>query len=151
MIVRAGEKRVAALDPVHEPLLHQEVERAIDGDRRRPCDMLCQFLDHVVGAERTVRRQQRLKHLAADRRETLAALLTHALRMRDRVRRAAGVIVTRFVKDGRRVLMHSQYLIAVAASRTSFCALRRCHAQYCVRQTVVAQILRCRTQNIALQ
>ena len=99
VIVRAGEKRVAALDAMHEPLFHQEIERAIDGDRRRTRDVLRQFLDHIIGAERAMRRQQRLQHLAADRREALAALLAHRLRMRDRIRGAAGVIVARFVKD----------------------------------------------------
>ena len=36
MIVAAGEKRVAAFDAVDKAVLHQEVERAIDRDRRRP-------------------------------------------------------------------------------------------------------------------
>src|SRR5215218_7765349 len=35
VIADAGEKRVAAFDPVHEPLSGEEIERAIDRDRRR--------------------------------------------------------------------------------------------------------------------
>ena len=61
---------------------------------------LGEFLDHIVRAERPMRRQQRLQHLAADRREALAALLADRLRMRDRVRGAAGVVVIRIMKDG---------------------------------------------------
>src|SRR5207249_7585594 len=33
MIMRAGEEGVAAFDPVHEAVLHQKIERAIDRDR----------------------------------------------------------------------------------------------------------------------
>ena len=36
VIVHAGDEGVAAFDAVHEALLAQEVERAVDGDRRRP-------------------------------------------------------------------------------------------------------------------
>jgi hypothetical protein len=36
VIVDAGEERVAALDPVHEALGGEEIERAVDRDRRRP-------------------------------------------------------------------------------------------------------------------
>ena len=35
MIVDAGEERVAALDAMHEALRGEEIERAIDRDRRR--------------------------------------------------------------------------------------------------------------------
>ena len=36
VIVHAGDERVAAFDAMDEPVLAQEIERAIDRDRRRP-------------------------------------------------------------------------------------------------------------------
>ena len=101
VVVRAGEEGVAALDTMHEALLHQEIERPVNGDRRRARDALGQFLDHVVGAERTMRRQQSFQHVAADRRKALAALLADRFGMRDCVRGTAGMIVPRFMEDGR--------------------------------------------------
>ena len=71
MVMRAGEEGVAAFDPVDEAVFHQEIERAVDRDRRRPRHRFGEFVDHLIGAERTVARQQRLQHLAPDRGEFL--------------------------------------------------------------------------------
>ena len=57
VVVGAGEIGVAALDAVHEAVLHQEVERAIDGDRRRPRHRFGEFVDHLIGPERAMARQ----------------------------------------------------------------------------------------------
>src|SRR5258708_3229907 len=54
VVMRAGQKRVAAFDAVHEAVFHQEIQRAIDRDRRRPRHRFGEFVDHLIGAERTV-------------------------------------------------------------------------------------------------
>src|SRR5450756_87774 len=56
VIVGAGEIGVAALDAVDEAVLDQEIERAVDRDRRRPRHRFGEFLDHFIGPERTVAR-----------------------------------------------------------------------------------------------
>ena len=66
MVMRAGEEGVAAFDPVDEAVFHQKIERAIDRDRRRPRHRFGEFVDHLIGPERTVARQQRLQHLTSD-------------------------------------------------------------------------------------
>ena len=93
MVMRAGEIRVAAFDAMDEAVLHQEIERAIHRDRRRPRHRFGEFVDHLIGAERTVAGQQRLQHLAADRREFLRPLLADPFGMADRVRGAAVVVM----------------------------------------------------------
>ena len=95
MVVRAGEPGVAALDAVHEAVLHQKIQRAVDRDRGRPRHRFRQFVDHLIGAERAVAGQQRLQHLAADRGEFLRPLGADLFGMRDRVRGAAAVIMVR--------------------------------------------------------
>ena len=54
VIVRAGEERIAALDAMHEAIRHQEIERAIDRDRRRPRTAGGGRIDDFVGAQRLV-------------------------------------------------------------------------------------------------
>ncbi|CCE08624.1 hypothetical protein BRAS3843_2770106 [Bradyrhizobium sp. STM 3843] len=93
VILRAGEIGVAALDPVYQAVGYQELERPIDGDRRRAGCALGEFLDDLIGAERPMRGQERLEHLAAKRGEFLAALRAHALGMIKRIRGAAAVIM----------------------------------------------------------
>src|SRR6266404_2110667 len=93
MIMRAGEEGVAALDSVNEAVLHQKIERAVDRDRRRPRHRLGEFVDHLIGAERAVARQQRLQHLAPDWGEFLRPPRADLLSMRHRFRSAAAVIV----------------------------------------------------------
>ncbi len=93
MVVRAGEEGVAALDAVNEAILHQEIERAIDGNRCRARHRLRELVDHLIGTERAVARQQRLQHVAPDRGEFLAAARTDLFGMGHRVRGATAVIV----------------------------------------------------------
>src|SRR2546421_9949859 len=71
VIVDAGEKRVAALDPVHEALRGEEVERAVDRDRGRTRDAGRDEIDNLVGAERLVAAAEYFEHMAAHRRQTL--------------------------------------------------------------------------------
>ena len=53
VMMHAGNERVAALDAMDEVILPQEVECAIDRDRRQPAAM-CQSLDDLIGAKRLV-------------------------------------------------------------------------------------------------
>ena len=63
MVMRASEKSVTAFDAVDEAVFHQEIERAIDRDRRRPRHRFGEFVDYLIGPERAVAGQQRLEHL----------------------------------------------------------------------------------------
>ena len=56
--MHAGDEGVAALDAVHEILLAQEIERAVDRDRGRPLRPGPPAIDDLVGAERLMARQQ---------------------------------------------------------------------------------------------
>src|SRR5271170_469041 len=58
MIVHAGDEGIAALDAVDEAVVAQEIERAIDRDRRR-AGVARQVIDDLVGAERLVTGKQR--------------------------------------------------------------------------------------------
>ena len=93
MIVGAGEKRVAAFDAMDEAVFHQEVERAVDGDRRRSRHGFRQFLDDFIRAERPMAGQQRFQNPAADRCQFLRASGADPFGMQQRVRSAAAVIV----------------------------------------------------------
>jgi hypothetical protein len=100
VIVDAGDERVAALDAVNKSVLHQEVERAIDRDRRRTRAGFAREFDDLVGAERFVTGEQRLQHLAADRRQSLGTRFAECLCMRQGVCRAAVMIMVRRGKSG---------------------------------------------------
>jgi len=52
MIVHAGDERIAALNPVDEILLAQEIERSINRDRGRPNAASRQAIDEFIGPER---------------------------------------------------------------------------------------------------
>ncbi len=95
MAMRAGQEGVAAFDAMYQPVLHQEFQRAIHGDRCRPRDLRGQLLDDLVGTERAMAAEQRLQHLAADRRKILAAALTGLLGAHQGLGGTAGVIVIR--------------------------------------------------------
>ena len=94
VIVHAGDECVAALDSVHEALLAQEIERAIDGNRRRPRTPRRQPVDQLIGAKRGMAGEQRLQHAAADRRQPLGARGADRLGMGNGVAGAALVVVT---------------------------------------------------------
>src|SRR5438477_12349527 len=48
VIVDAGEERVAALDAMHEPLRGEEIQRAVDRDRRRTRPPHRDLLDDLI-------------------------------------------------------------------------------------------------------
>ena len=93
--MRAGDEGVAAFDAMHQPLLAQEIERAIDGDRRRPRALLGQPVDQLIGAERRMAGQQRFQHPAADRRQLFLVRGAGRLGVRDGVAGAAVMVVPR--------------------------------------------------------
>ena len=70
MIVHAGNERVTAFDAMDEPVVAQELERAIDRDRRRAGGVLEPFHD-LVGAKRLMACEQRFQHLPPHRRQSL--------------------------------------------------------------------------------
>ena len=98
--MHAGDIGIAAFDPVSEPVLDQEIERAIHRDRCVPRAMLFRrAVDDLVGAERLVVFQQRLEHLPACRRQLLCALIAQRFRITKRVDAAAIVVVIRRGED----------------------------------------------------
>ena len=99
MIMRAGKKGVAAFDTMNQPVLHQEIERAIHRDRRRPRHRFGEFVDHLIGAERPVAGEQGLQHLAANRCQPLGARGAEFFGVRNGGAGAAIVIVVRRRKN----------------------------------------------------
>jgi hypothetical protein len=102
VIVHAGDKRIAALDPVHEPLLAKKIQRAIDRDWRGPPAALGQPVDEFVGPERVMARQQRLQHVAPYGREPLPAGTANRFGVGNRLARAAVMIMAGLGKGGAR-------------------------------------------------
>ena len=65
----AGDIGVLRFDAVGEVVLDQEIERAVDRDRREPLAVgLGEPVDDVIGGGRHVALEQRLQHLPALRR-----------------------------------------------------------------------------------
>ena len=95
VIVPAGDERVAAFDAVRKSLLAQEIQRAIDRDRRRPGATHRKFIDEFIGAERGVAREQRFKHAAARRRQPFLARRTDRLGMRNSIAGAPVMVMAR--------------------------------------------------------
>ena len=116
MIMRASDKRVAALDAMHESVVAQKIERAINRDRRWTVllrrtvlsrTLLNQALDDLIGAERLVAGQQRFEHLTADRRQPLRARRAMRFGMRDCRAGASLMIVVGRWEDGLRTCSSS--------------------------------------------
>ena len=69
MAVPAGEERVAAFDAMNEAVLHEEIQRPIDRDRRGPATgLIGQQVDQLVSADRPVRAGERVQHTLPSRR-----------------------------------------------------------------------------------
>lgn len=93
VLVRAGDEGVAARKPVHQPLLDEEVEGSVDGDRRKPPGGGGgKHVGHIVGAERPVRRVERLEHRPANGRQAHALVAAGRLGAGKRLR-PPGVLV----------------------------------------------------------
>ena len=77
-----------------EALLHEEVERAVDRDRREPASAFGRdAVGEIIGPDRLVVGMQRLQRLAADRRQAQAALAAEALGTLERVGGVVTVLV----------------------------------------------------------
>ena len=92
MWMHTRDKGIAALDPVHQTMVAQKIERAIHRDRRRP-RATPQPLHDLVSAERLVAGEQRLQHLPAHRCQPLGARDAEVFGMRDSGAGAAVMIV----------------------------------------------------------
>lgn len=115
--MRAGNERVQALDPVHEPMLRQEVERTV-GDRwLRSESRLAQHVQDCIGPKRPVLLEQQLQHLPPHRRQ--AQILFRTARLGGDQRPVdAGIVIMRPKSHRGRVL----------------CGCRRCVACHVVFQ-----------------
>lgn len=65
----AGNKGVQPLDLVGEPVLGQEIQRAICNWRLGGKSSLSQQIEQRIGADRAMFTQQQFKHLSTNRRE----------------------------------------------------------------------------------
>ena len=109
VIMHTGDERVAALDPVHEPILAQKIEGAIDRNGGKAAVvLLSEPLDDLISAERVVALEQRLQHLTADWSEPLRARRALGLGVRDGRAGATVVVVVRRRKDCAR---HFSFLV----------------------------------------
>lgn len=92
--VQAGEIGVAGREAVDEALLDEEIERAIDRDRREAAPAGRRHpVREVIGAHGAMVGMQRLEGLAPDRRQAQAALAAKPLGTRQRVRGVQSVIM----------------------------------------------------------
>jgi hypothetical protein len=98
VIVHAGNKGVAAFDAVHEAVVAQKFQRAVNRDRCRTCFVL-QAVDDFIGAERAMAAQQDFKYVAPHWREPLSARGALRFRMRNRGAGAALMIMIRGGED----------------------------------------------------
>src|SRR5262249_46344854 len=99
MVAAAGDERIPALDPVHQAIEAQEVERAVDRDRRRARTAAGDLVHDLVGAERLVARRGGLPPTPPHGGQPLAPLAPDGPGMRHGVRAAAGVVMVRCRKD----------------------------------------------------
>src|SRR5262249_10117627 len=77
-----------------QPMLDQEVERAIDRRRRRAEILVAQLIEQGVGTDRLVARPHQLEHATAQRREAQALVGAQLLGGNDPVLHAVIVVVT---------------------------------------------------------
>ena len=88
-----GDIGIAALDLVDETMRHQEIERPIDGDRRRPRPVIGHPLDHLIGADRGMAPRHGGQHVAALLGQSCAAARAQFLGTRQEFIGAMGVIM----------------------------------------------------------
>ncbi len=90
----AAHEGVAAVDPVNEPLAHQEVEGPIDGRRRHAPTLGGKTLEDVVSADRGVAIEDELEDAPAQLGQPDTPLGADRGRPIQRVAHAEGVIVS---------------------------------------------------------
>ena len=93
MRMRAGNIGIPALDLVHQAVGEEEIERPIDGDRRRPDSVARHPIDDFVSAGRRMALADAGKDVAALRRQPRPAPAAHSLGAGDKLIGTAAVIV----------------------------------------------------------
>jgi hypothetical protein len=150
VMAHASDKGVAAFDPMDETVVPQEIEGAIDRDRRWPRPMR-QALHDLVGAQRSVTGKERFEHVTAHRRQPLRARRAELFRVRDRGAGAAAVIVVRRRKNHfrfchRGAMNRRTMLLALHAIVTIYTVLRKGDAasdfRYCAAAKSVSHCRR---------
>lgn len=140
--VQAGDIGIARAQAVHEPLLDQEIQGAIDRDRREtPATGRRNAIGQIIGADRAMVGMQGLQGLATDRRQSQAALPAELLGARQRFRgmtlvilgMATGRMVMAVMRVGVWLHFHHvalQYYIGQRAA-TAFAGTERLPVQIC--------------------
>lgn len=98
----AGDEGIPAFDAMNKTIVDEEIEHAIDGDRRGSGAVARQQLDDFIGAESTVLLQHCLQHVTALRGEFLAPGAAHRFGVVQRIRGAKTVIVVGMREHGLR-------------------------------------------------
>ena len=77
--VVAGAPGIDGVQAVDQALVHQEIQRPIDGRRRRAGVHFAHGVQQFVGLQAAAVAQQQFQHLAADGREAASALFAQRL------------------------------------------------------------------------
>ena len=96
--LRAADESVEAVDAVDQALLHQELQRAVDGGRLRRAGPVAEGRQQVVGLDRAVAAPDQLQHPAAQRGEPGAAPAAQVFGAGERVLDAALMLVPALVE-----------------------------------------------------
>src|SRR5438094_3647377 len=91
MCMGAGDIGIAAFDLVDEPMRQEEIERPVNGDRRRPGSVDGHPIDDLISACRRMALGNAGQYLAALRGQPRAAPAAHPLGPGDQLVRAAEV------------------------------------------------------------
>ena len=114
--VRAGDEGVEHFEAMDQPMLLQEIQRAVDGDRRgAAAGFGPQFLDEVIGTERVPMLQQRAQHIAALFRQARATRLAGSLRLRQQAKDGGFMIMP---AAGGRTVQQAHAMVYRASKRS---------------------------------
>ena len=91
--LRAADIGVQALQPVHQAVRHQKIERAVDGGGLGRARRAAEALEHVVSLDRLVPLPDQLEHPAPQIGEPGAAPRAQRRRLAERVVDAALMVV----------------------------------------------------------
>lgn len=118
MAVQAGDIGVARGEAMDEALLDQEVERAIDRDRREAAPTGGRNpVGEIVGSDRTMICVERLQGLGADRRQAQAALPADALRPCQGLGRMKAVVMRMPAAGLAASVLHVMHMLVIGAMR----------------------------------
>ncbi len=91
--MRAGDKRVAAFNLVHQPVSQKKIKSAIDRDGCRPCTPFRHAVNDVIGANSRMALRHAIQNVPALTSQFAAAPLARSFRLGNQVRGAMGVIM----------------------------------------------------------